>query len=293
VKKDLSNIHKPVLVDEILDVLHITPGDKLIDATLGVGGHTLEFLNIGAKTLSLEADLKMLELAKERLKQEDGATLVHANFVDIKEIAHKHGFTPVDGILFDLGISSFHLDEDDRGFSFKDSEAPLDMRLDKDKYAVTAADLLNVLRLDQLTKLFLVSMPHSSAKSLAKKVEEKRKDKRFLKVGDLLALFSPGKSGKIHPATRAMMALRIAVNTELENLAVALDRAYELLSKNGKLIVISFHSGEDRIVKDKFRTWQKLGWGHGQGPIKPSEDERGKNPRSRSAVMRVFEKDFS
>jgi len=290
--KNLSEIHKPVLVEEVFKVLHITPEDKIIDATLGVGGHTKEFLKKGAKTLSLETDPKMLKLAQKRIDV-DKAILEHANFVHIKEIAHKYGFTSVKGILFDLGISSFHFDEDKRGFSFKDENAQLDMRLDPTNMDIKAATLLNVLRQDQLINMFVVSMPAVSAKKLAQKICDKREEKKFTKVGDFTALFGRGKPGKIHPATRAMMALRIAVNSELENLSLALDRAYELLSTSGKIVVISFHSGEDRIVKNKFKTWQKLGWGHGQGPIKSSELERAQNPRSRSAIMRVFEKNFS
>lgn len=290
--KDLSEIHKPVLVYEILDILHITPEDKIIDATLGAGGHTLEFLKKGAKTLSLETDPKMLKLARKRIGDSE-AILEHANFIHIKEIAHKYGFSPVKGILFDLGISSFHLDEDERGFSFKNENAPLDMRLDPGNMEVKASTLLNVLREDQLKEMFMVSMPPATAKKLAQKICEKRKNKNFSKMGDLTALFAKRKPGKIHPATRAIMALRIAVNSELENLTVALDRSFDLLGPKGKIVVISFHSGEDRIVKNRFKSWEKLGWGLGQGPIKPSEDERVQNPRSRSAVMRVFEKNFS
>lgn len=296
--KDLTSSHLPVLVSEVLEALHITPEAKIIDATLGAGGHTLEFLRQGAAVLALETDPKMYALAQERLKQESPSfgtesILVHANFVDIKKIAQEHSFSPVKGILFDLGISSYHLDQDLRGFSFKDPDAPLDMRLDQSRQEVKAADLLNILRFEQLVDMFLISMPYKSAKILAEKVISQRQEQKFFRVGDLLTLFGKGRPGKIHPATRAMMALRIIVNCELENLTLALERAYELLMPKGKLAVISFHSGEDRVVKNKFKSWKKLGWGRTQGPIKPGLDERTANPRARSASLRIFEKEFS
>lgn len=269
-------MHKSVLLSEAVEALHVENGKKYIDATLGAGGHTLEILRRGGKVLGIEADPKMLAIATLRL----GATewqarmkLVLGNFRDIASIAHSHGFGRVSGILFDLGISSYHLDEDQRGFSFKDPGAPLDMRINPETQGVTAADLLNSLDTTQLTKLF-------ESKGIARKVVEFRKVKNFSTVGDLLTLFGP-KRKRVHPATKAFMMLRIAVNSEYDSLSSALPQAVELLEKGGRLVVISFHSGEDRIVK-KYFVRSDL--------ILPNEEEIARNPRARSARMRVLTK---
>ncbi len=275
-------MHEPVLVSEVIDYLHIQNNAQYIDATLGAAGHSLEILKRGGMVLGIEADPAMLKFSKKRVG-EACPTLVLGNFRDIAKIARGSGFTNVSGILFDLGISSIHFDTDARGFSFKDPSSPLDMRLNPEVQAVTAADLLNSLDQTQLTNLF-------ESSRLARDVVNARKFKKFALVGDLLSLFEGKTRGKIHPATKAFMDLRIAVNSELDNIAEALPDAFDLLAKGGKLCVISFHSGEDRIVKENFRRLVDQGIAEATDLILPSQSEVERNPRSRSAKMRVLTK---
>lgn len=274
-------MHEPVLVHEVLDYLHIQKDARYIDATLGAGGHTLEIIKRGGKVLGIETDPRMLEVARKRVG-EACPTLVLGNFRNILSLATQNGWTNVDGILFDLGISSLHFDSDDRGFSFKDPDQPLDMRLNPNTQGVTAADLLNSLDQTQLSILF-------ESQGIAKQVANRRKIMPFAKVGDLLSLF-PGRFGKTHPATKAFMDLRIAVNSELESIELALPGAFELLGKNGKLCVISFHSGEDRLVKNFARDMELAGKAQATDLILPTVEEISRNPRARSAKMRVIYK---
>jgi 16S rRNA (cytosine1402-N4)-methyltransferase len=274
-------MHESVLLKESIDSLHIQKGGKYIDATLGGGGHTLEIVKRDGRVLGIEADPKMLAVAKRRTSG-SRPVLVLGNFRDIASIAKANGFEKVLGVLFDLGISSVHLDSDDRGFSFRNEDVPLDMRLDQSRQGVTASDLLNSLNTGQLTLLF-------ESKRIAEAIVAERRLKPFEKVSDFLGLFGP-KTGKIHPATKAFMMLRIAVNSEYENLEVALSGAFDLLLSSGKLVVISFHSGEDRIVKRLFREFGESGRARVEKLILPTLAEVKANPRSRSAKMRVLTK---
>lgn len=275
-------MHKSVLIREVIDFLHIQNNERFIDATLGAGGHTLEILKAGGRVLGIEADPKMLSIAREKiadLKLIDRASLVSGNFRNIARIAGENGFDQVEGILMDLGISSVHLDDDGRGFSFKNPQSKLDMRLDPDIQGLTAADLLNSLDKSQLAGLF-------GSKSLALKVIDFRTVMPFQTVGDFLSLFNQKSSKRIHPATKAFMALRIAVNSELDNLEIALPQAFELLKAGGRLAVISFHSGEDMIVKEFFKNKVAQGNANASGLITPSDEEVIGNARSRSAKLR-------
>lgn len=280
-------IHEPVLLNEALDALHIKNSTQYIDATLGAGGHTIGILKRGGNVLGIEADEKMLDIAKERIQETCPVSnrsvgdyiLVNGNFRNIASIAKDNGIFRVDGILFDLGISSVHLDSDSRGFSFKDESAPLDMRLNTSAQSVTASDLLNSLPEKALVELFSEGMGKTAAKRLSERVAKARAIKKFVTVSDFLDVAGRKKRGKIHPATKAFMALRIAVNTELATLTTALEDSKKLLVKKGKIVVISFHSGEDRIVKKVFGESEL---------VTPSEDEIQRNPRARSAKMRVF-----
>ena len=259
---------------------------KYIDATLGAGGYSLPILKCGGMVLGIDADPKMIAIAKERLEKVPiGPTArpgsffkaVNANFVNIDSIARENGFENVDGIVFDLGISNIHFLGDDRGFSFSDKEAPLDMRLNPGTQAVKASDLLNKLRDDQL-RLML-------GWNLAQEVVKVRSQKPFEKVGDLTALIggTPLRRGyagrRTHPATKAFLALRMAVNSELENLREALPKALGLLRKGGVLAVVTFNSDEDRVVKN-FRDGGEI--------ILPSREEVLRNPKARSAKLRVL-----
>lgn len=289
--------HEPVLLSEVVSTLHIKSplgGKKAryIDATVGAGGHSFELIKLGGEVLGIDSDREMLKLAEERLSG-GSHKLVYGNFRDIDRIARDNGFEKVDGIILDLGISSYHLERQKRGFSFVYKEEPLDMRLDPETQNVDAAGLLNTLREDQLESLFRVTMDRKSSRILSRKVVERRKKKPFLKVGDFLEVTGGLRTKKgLNPATLPFLALRIAVNSELENLQEALPKALSLLEPAGRLVIISFHSGEDRIVKNFFREKETQGVGTAinKKPLVSTKEEIFKNPRSRSAKMRIFEK---
>ena len=290
-QKMQSNYHESVMVSEVMKALHIEKACKYIDATLGTGGHTLEIANLGGTVLGIDMDPAMITIAAARIG--DKAVLARGNFTDIDKIAPDHGFDKVSGILFDLGVSNIHLKSELRGFSFENPEAELDMRVDPDSQGVKASDLLNVLREDQMRAMFEVTLEPGAAKWLTDRVITFRAGGPIKTVSDMLGICKGLKTGKrvLNEATLPFLALRIAVNSELDNLKVALPKAYGLLTKGGRLVVISFHSGEDEIVKDFFREKQN------QGdklitfkPIAPGEDEKEANRRARSAKMRVLEK---
>ena len=272
--------HEPVMVHEVL--AHLNKAKSVIDATLGTGGHSLKLLEAHVRILGIESDPEILEVAKERLDKFN-CLLVHGNFKDIDRIARENGFNKVDGILFDLGVSNLQLMDEERGFSFTNPSALLDMRIDKNSQGITGAILLNVLRKDQLEDMFSRVMDLSSSRWLAKRVLEKREIGQIKKVGDLLDICE-GLRGKarLNPATLPFLALRIAVNSELENLKEALSKAYCLLKIGGKLLIIIFHSGEEEVVKSFSREFL--------GPIKPTMEEVNNNPKSRSAELFVLTK---
>lgn len=281
--------HESVMVSEVLkhlDIVHKPASakqgrGKYIDATLGTGGHAEAMVNAGGEVLGIEMDPKMLALAKKRLGEK--AKLVLGNFLDIKKIAKENNFTDVDGILFDLGVSNIHLKKDVRGFSFSEKDQVLDMRLNPKKQGVTAKDLVNALDVTQLTNLFAHVMRFNVSRKLAKKIVENRP---LETVGDLIKMSAEfGKNDSLHPATLPMLALRIAVNSELENLKKVLPKAYELLKVGGKLMVITFHSGEVDVLKKYCRSANIK-----SDLVIPSESEVITNPRSRSAKLWVITK---
>lgn len=268
--------HESVMVDEVLAQLHLNKFSKVIDATLGTGGHSHAILETGADLLGIEADPKMLEIAKSRIPNGNFAL---GNFSNIDKIAIQNGFSEVDGVLMDIGVSNLHLKNDNRGFSFTEADQQLDMRLNPEIQGVTAADLLNVLDKTQLTNLFARILKFNDARKLAERVFDQRP---VATVGDLKRIaYGLGKKEGLDSATLPMLALRIAVNSELENLKVGLEKAYGLLKFGGKLLVITFHSKEDEIV-EKFNKNQKV--------ILPSGEEVYKNKRARSAKLRVITK---
>lgn len=307
-KKVEGKVHLPVLLTEVIKGLGLTNAPlkerrpQIIDATLGLGGHATEIINHGGSVLGIEADTESLKLAEERIRiacpsPDDPVgrkyVLVHGNFIQIASIARNYGFTDVDAILFDLGISSYQLGDVRKGLSFQNPTSPLDMRLDQVTQKITAAILLNVLSFDQLVKLFQIVMEPGPARKLVEKVIAVRQVNKFETVGDLLSVVEGLRYKKgIHPATLPFLALRIAVNSELDNLKDCLPGAFSLLRKGGRLLVISFHSGEDVIVKSFFEEEQKIGEAEilTNKPIKPSADEVKNNPRARSAKLRILEK---
>lgn len=278
--------HESVMVKEVLESLHIDTGSQIIDATLGTGGHTEAIIKAGAKVLGIEADPKILEIAKKRLNSSKAsAKLVLGNFSDIDKIAKDNGFDPpadgVDGILFDLGVSNLHLKDDVRGFSFESPDQNLDMRLNPETQGVKASDLLNALNQTQLTQLFEKIMSHHESKRIAARVMAVRP---INKVSELtITLEGIPHKEHLNPATLPMLALRIAVNCELDNLNEVIPKAIGLLKKKGKLLIITFHSAEEKVVQKYINERTKIRI--------PSYEEINKNIKARSAKLYVYTKD--
>ena len=286
--------HVPVLLDEVLSGLAPRSGGRYLDGPLGGGGHAAAVLEASApdgRLLGIDADPAALAAA--------GARLAHGNFREIGKLAREHGFDSVDGLLLDLGVSSYQLDTPERGFSFA-ADAPLDMRLDPTGGA-SAADLVNQTPESELADLIYRYGEERGSRRVARFIAEARRRRPIETTGELAELVARalgGRHGKIHPATRTFQALRIAVNRELESLEAALPQAVELLAPGGRLAVISFHSLEDRIVKLFFRS--ESGYGGSmqparlqiitRKPIEAGEQESRANPRSRSAKLRIAER---
>lgn len=291
-----DKFHEPVLVHEVLEALKapLKNQARVIDATVGSAGHSLAIVGSGGKILGIDEDKEMLEVAEQRLGKTGGSfKLVHGNFRNIDEIAKKEGFVGADAILFDLGVASVQLTSEERGFSFSNPEANLDMRIDKTFQNLTGADLLNGLRKEHLTVLFQKVLNPFAARKIARQVLRQREAKKITTVGDFLEICQvvKGKPG-LHPATLPFLALRMAVNCELENLEEALPKAFSLLAKGGKLLVITFHSGEEKVVVAFNRKAERDGLAKvlSKEPIVPKEDEVKTNPRARSAKLHILEK---
>lgn len=302
----MARFHRPVLLQRVIGYLGVEKGEKYIDATVGGAGHSEAILKLGGKLLAIDCDPEAIKAAKEYLSTacpvptscrdlDTSWRLARGNFSDLAKIARRHRFAGVSGILFDLGVSSHQLEKTQRGFSFN-RDAPLDMRMDP-ALKVTAADLVSGLNKGELTKLFAKFIQRYDSQRVAKAIGFARRQKPIQTTWQLTEVIRqalPEKKGlvKIHPATRFFMALRIAVNTELNNLQKALPQALRLLKPTGKLAVISFHSGEDRLVKHFLGQKEKEGRLKvlTKKPVRPSKQEIERNPRSRSAKLRVGEK---
>ncbi len=291
--------HIPVLLREALAWLAPRPGGRYVDGTLGGGGHAEAVLEASApsgRLLGLDADPAAVARVRERLARfGERVELVQSNFREVAEVAARHGFVPADGVLFDLGLSSFQLGESARGFSFQ-GDQPLDMRLDP-SLPETAADLLNRRSESELADIFYRYGEERRSRRLARAVVARRARSPFRTTADLvetvIRALGP-KRGRIHPATKVFQALRIAVNDELEALREGLRGAASILAPGGRLVVISFHSLEDRIVKQFFR-------GEAAAssvplrpltpkPVVPGPEEVAANPRARSAKLRAAER---
>lgn len=289
--------HKPVLVKEVLYFLDVGPGKRYIDATVGGGGHTEAILQKGGEVLGIDQDPRALELARRRLGKacpQGVYKLIQGNFSSLKEIASRQSWSNIYGVLFDLGFASFQVDSARYGLSFQ-KEGPLDMRLDP-KLGVTARDLVNSLPENELSKLFKETAHEERARAIARAIARRRVKKPFAKTTELARLveevYGKREMGDLHPATKTFLALRMAVNLELENLEKALPAAVDAMRSGGRLVVISFHSGEDRIVKNFIKARQREGGLKAltKKPVTPSELEVGQNPRARSAKLRAAEK---
>ncbi|MDO8452679.1 MAG: 16S rRNA (cytosine(1402)-N(4))-methyltransferase RsmH [bacterium] len=292
----MSTYHIPVMLTEVLEYLNVQKDKWYVDCNLGGGGHTGAILEKGGKVLGIDMDKDAITEAEEsqdsRLKTED-LILVQSNFVKVKEICEEKKIIP-SGILFDLGMSTHQLEAAGRGFSFNAS-APLDMRMDQ-TFGATAKDLVNGLHQGELEELFIKYGEEFQAKRIAMRIVDERRAKPIETTDELArivtSVYKRNKGNRLHPATRIFQALRIAVNDELNSLKEALPASFDVLEKGGRLVVISFHSLEDRIVKNYFKELEEGGKAKilTDKPVTPSDEEVAQNPRSRSAKLRVVEK---
>jgi 16S rRNA (cytosine1402-N4)-methyltransferase len=304
----MGSRHIPVLVEEVMGFLQCEPGRTYADATLGGGGHAFEILRRSSpdgRLIGLEWDETAIGEARNVLTPygEDRVRIFQENFARLPGVLKEVGIDEVDGILFDLGLSSLQLDQQGRGFSFQ-AEGPLDMRMDR-RRDLTAADFVNTLSQAALEETLSHYGEERWAKRIAKAIVQEREKRPILTTQALKTIVHQAIPRRFHsrrldPATRTFQAFRIRVNDELENLKVTLQGAWKLLRKGGRICVISFHSLEDRIVKETFREQARKG-GEGSGsdpilriltpkPVTPSEEEKKGNPRSRSAKLRCSER---
>jgi 16S rRNA (cytosine1402-N4)-methyltransferase len=301
--------HQPVLWDEAVDALQPKPGGRYADGTFGGGGHTQLLLARSApdgRVIAFDLDPDAIERG-QALMLGDQLELVHGSFASLHEAAEAAGMLPLDGVLLDLGFSSYQIDDPDRGFSLR-LDGPLDMRFDTTG-GPSAADLVDELDEQSLADLIWRYGEDRNSRRIAAAIVRARTHHRIETTAQLAAIVeraSGGARGKIHPATRTFQALRIAVNDELQTLSTALDAAVASLAPGGRLAVISFHSLEDRIVKQFIAresatcicppeqpvcTCQTVPKLKPIGkPVKPSDEEIERNSRSRSAIMRVAER---
>ena len=286
--------HIPVLLEETAESLAVQPGGRYIDCTLGTGGHAaviLERSSPGGQLLGIDADPEAIAVARAKLQAYSRSTLlINDNFANLRAICIKYDFFPVHGILFDLGLSSLQLDSSGRGFSFKRDE-PLDMRLNPGQ-EVTAADIINTTPEEELAQLIRMFGEEHYSHRLARHIVQERPLKTTLQLVRVIEQAIGSRRGRIHPATRTFQALRIAVNHELEHLESALQQAIDLLGFGGRLVVISYHSLDDRTVKhlmqqEARKTVLRL---VNKKVITPSLAEVHVNPRSRSAKLRAAER---
>lgn len=306
----MSFSHIPVLLNETINGLNIQENGIYVDGTAGGGGHSSEILSHlkEGKLISIDQDPDAICHVKERFKDNPNSIIVKGNFSDMKELLNARGIYCVDGVMLDIGVSSHQLDVAERGFSFHE-DAPLDMRMSQE--GASAADLVNTLEYSELARIINNYGEEKFASSIAKNIVKARQEKRIETTLELAEIIKNSVPQKVrrdgHPARKTFQALRIAVNRELDVLEKGLDEAFELLSKGGRLAVITFHSLEDRIVKQKMASWcvgctcpkdfpvcvcgnkpkAKL---VNRKPIVATDEELELNVRSRSAKLRVCEK---
>jgi 16S rRNA (cytosine1402-N4)-methyltransferase len=293
----MDKIHIPVLLKETIEGLNINEDGFYIDCTLGDGGHSYEILSrLSSKglLLSIDRDRNAIEFVSEYYNIPDNWILVQDNFTHLQEILKQQKISrKPNGILMDLGLSSRQLEKSqNRGFSYQEESEPLDMRMDN-QLTVTALDLLKALEVQELTKLFKVYGEERYAKPIAQAIKENISE--IESVGDLTSIIYkvvPVASNNKNPSRRVFQALRIAVNDEINNLKEGLDKAFEILSPNGRLLIISFHSLEDRVVKNFFnkKDEEKKAKNLTKKPIRPSPEEIKNNPKSSSAKLRILRK---
>ena len=302
--------HISVLLNECIEGLNINPNGIYVDGTAGGGGHSAEILKKldCGKLFSIDRDPDAITTISERFKNEPNSIIVNGCFGDMKKLLNDRGIYQVDGVLLDIGVSSHQLDTDERGFSFH-KDAPLDMRMSQS--GTSAEDLVNDLSYEELRDIIYRYGEDKFAPSIAKGIVKAREEERITTTLQLAEIIKNSVPQKVrregHPARKTFQALRIEVNGELTQLENGLDEAFEMLSPKGRLAVISFHSLEDRIVKQKMASWCKgctcpkdfpvCVCGNvpkaklvNRKPIEATQEELDKNPRSRSAKLRICEK---
>ncbi len=289
----MDRLHAPVLLEEVRHWLQPISKGVYVDGTLGNGGHArmiLEMSGPDGVLVGIERDGRNLTIAREQLKSfQDRVRFVQGDYRDLSRILEGEGIEKVDGILLDIGFSSLHVDDPSRGFSFQ-QKGPLDMRYDSDQ-GITAAQIVNSWPESELADLFFYQGEERSARTIAKAIVQTRRKYRFQTTTDLADLISEklGRRGRIHPATRVFQALRIAVNDELGALEAVLPQIEQVLKPGGRMLIISFHSLEDRIVK-RFIKSSELLTSLTKKPVVPSDEEQSQNKRARSAKLRIAER---
>ena len=291
--------HNPVMLEEVKDFLITDKGGVYVDATIGMGGHSkklLENLDPDAKLIGIDWDPEMLNIASNNLTQfPSQVKLIGGNFANLDDILKKERILYISGLLLDLGVSSLHFNKASRGFSFR-REGPLDMRINPAN-PLTASSIINTWPYEQIEHLIRICgerFSHKIARAIIN-VREKKKIETTTELSKIIENVIPFKNKNkrtSHPATKTFLALRVAVNYEFDNLTKVLQKAIHLLAPGGRIAIITFHSLEDRIVKETFRFMAKMGgWKMvNKKPIIPSEREIELNPRARSAKLRVIEK---
>jgi 16S rRNA (cytosine1402-N4)-methyltransferase len=306
----MTREHVPVLLGEVVEALAVRPGGRYVDNTLGAGGHARAILDASSpdgELLGIDLDPEALAVARERLAPYGRrVTFVEGDFSQVGDLCREEGFAPVQGVLFDLGLSSLQLEDESRGFSFQ-REGPLDMRFSP-RQELTAADIVNTYSEEALAKLLWEYGQERQSRRIARRLVEERPLRTTTQLAKAAEqAVGRGARGVIHPATRTFQALRIAVNQELMRLEAALVQAHGLLGFGSRLVVISYHSLEDRIVKHFLQQEARdclcppgapvCVCGHratlrlvARGVVRPSAAEVAANPRSRSARLRVAER---
>ena len=300
-------VHKSVLFDEAIESLNIDKSKIILDGTAGGGGHSRKIAKRAGRLIAVDQDPDAIKVLHERLDSFDNVTIVQNNFSNVKDILKEQGIEKIDGMLLDLGVSSFQLDTAQRGFSYH-ADAPLDMRMSKS--GLSAKDVVNTYSETELADILFRYGEEKFARRIAKNIVIHRQNKEIETTGELVDIikesYPKAKMRDSHPARKTFQAIRIEVNAELDALEKTLDSALDCLSSGGRLSIITFHSLEDRMVKEKFNSWvnpctcpkefpvcvcgkKPLG----KMPFKfkaPSEAELEKNPRARSSKLRCFEK---
>lgn len=296
---DHQTVHIPVMSQEVMQFLNLKPGAIVVDGTLGTAGHSqmmAQAISPGGQLIGIDRDGHSLAVAAERLKEfSSQCHLIQDDYRNLNQILNQLGIQEVDAMLFDLGISSYQLDNPQRGFSLK-LEGPLDMRMDQESF-ISAYDLVNSLserEISTILRNFGQERWHNRIAHylVAQRVRNPIESTKDLTDTILKAIPHRYHYQKIHPATRTFQAIRIAVNRELEALEIVLDKSIDSLKVGGRIAVIAFHSLEDRIVKEKFRAFAKAGRLQllTKKPLRPMDTETDNNPRSRSARLRVAQR---